>query len=323
MTRVLQIAAAKVTRLSPQNARARLDSLARLAPPGLGVTRRRARVGGVPGEWIVPRGWRDGLTFLHFHGGGYALCSALTHRLMVSDIARATGARGLAVEHRLAPEHPYPAAIEDCVAAYRGVLGQGVPWRKLFLTGDSAGAALAIEVMVRAREDGLPLPLAAVLMSPWADLECRGATMESNAPYDYLSAGVVRSFAGFYLAGHDPHDRRVSPVHADLTGLPRTLIQAGGAEVFLADIVRLKEKAESDGVDVTFQCWDGMVHAFQGFTLFLPEARAAMAAIGDFVRTVGAEDATARLGGGGETEGRTPSAAPPLPLPPPLRPRDP
>lgn len=267
-------------------------------------------VGGVPGEWFTPHGWREGFTFMHYHGGGYALCSSITHRLMISDLVRATGARGFAVEYRLAPENPFPAGFQDCVAAYLGALTQGVPPERLILTGDSAGAALAIAVMVHLRDHGHPLPCAAVLMSPWADLELQGATISSNEQYDYLSADVLRLFADLYLAGEDPRDQRASPVNADLAGLPRLLIQAGGSEMFLADIIRLKHKAEADGVDVTFQSWEGMVHAFQGFTLFLPEAREAIAAIGDFVRSV-AEPPVAIDRRGGAERGARNLARPP------------
>ena len=272
------------TRLSPQKARSSLDSLAKLTPPSFGIKKERAEVGGVPCEWFTPSDWDGRVTFIHLHGGGYALCSSITHRLMISDMIRATGARGLGVEYRLAPEHPFPAGFKDCVATYLGVLNQGVDARGLLLTGDSAGAALAVAVMVHLREQGHPMPRAAVLMSPWTDLACPGATIEAHSAYDYLNAKVLRFFADLYLDGHDPQDERASPVHADLTGLPPMLIQAGGAEMFLADIIRLKDKARKAGVDVTFQPWEGMVHAFQGFTLFLPEARDAFKAIGEFVR---------------------------------------
>lgn len=283
MARTLQIAANRVTSFSPQKARTSLDSLARLAPPSFGIDRERAEVGGVPCEWFTPANWDGKRTFVHLHGGGYALCSSVTHRLMISDMVRATGARGLAVEYRLAPEHPFPAGFKDCIAAYLGVLNQGVGPRGLFVTGDSAGAALAVALLVHLRDHEHPLPRAAVLMSPWTDLNCPGATIEAHSAYDYLNAKVLKFFADLYLDGHDPMDERASPVHAELSGLPPLLIQAGSAEMFLTDIVRLRDRAAAAGVDVTYQPWEGMVHAFQGFTLFLPEARAAFKAIGEFV----------------------------------------
>lgn len=284
LARALQIAASHVTRLSPRRARSSLDALAQLAPPVRGVSRQRATVGGVPGEWYRPRGWSDGVTFIHYHGGGYALCSSRTHRMMISDLARAIGARGLGVEYRLSPEHPYPAGFDDCFSAYLGVLNQGVEPRELLLSGDSAGGALALAVMQQCRQEGHPLPRGAVLMSPWPDLTLQGETISSHDAYDYLNADVLRFFAGLYLEGHDPLDPLVSPRYADLSGLPPLLIQAGGSEMFLADIIALRDRAKADGVEVTFEVWDGMVHAFQGFTLFLPEARRAFKSVARWVR---------------------------------------
>jgi acetyl esterase/lipase len=241
-------------------------------------------VGGIRCEWFVPNGWNDGPTFLHVHGGGYALCSSITHRTMISDIARAAGARGLGVDYRLAPEHPFPAGIDDCESAYHGLLQQGVPPGKLVLSGDSAGGAIVLATLLRLREQALPLPRAAVLLSPWADLSFVRGGSTRQAPFDYIQLDFMRFFAGIYLAGEDPANPFASPINADLTGLPPLLIQAGSAEILLPDIARLARRAEEYGVDVTLQVYEGMVHAFQGFTLFLPEARLAMTAIGRFIR---------------------------------------
>lgn len=284
MVGALSVAAQHVTGFSPQKARSHLDLIARLAPPVLGISRERAFVGGVKGEWFRPWGWRDGVTFIHYHGGGYALCSSITHRMMISDISRAAKARGLSVDYRLAPEHPFPAAIDDCESAYDGLLQQGLDPRRLVLTGDSAGGALVLATLVRLRERKAPMPAACVLMSPWVDLACRGKTIETNAPYDYIGVDFMRVYASHYLDGVSLENSAASPIHASLEGLPPMLIQAGGAEMLLSDIEAFSSQAEAAGVDVTLQVWEGMVHAFQGFTFVLSEAREAMTAIGDFIQ---------------------------------------
>lgn len=280
----LQTAARQVTRLSPQSVRASLDTLAALAPYAPGVTRRRATVGGVACEWFVPRRWQSGVTFLHLHGGGYAMCSTITHRMMITDLAVASGARGLGINYRLAPEHPFPAALDDSESVYHAVLQQGVPPSRVVLTGDSAGGALVLATMVRLREKGLPLPAAAVLMSPWVDIACPGPTFRDHAAFDYLPVPKLRLYATLYCGDEPTRSAFVSPIHADLAGLPPLLVQAGGAEVMLSDITTFEARARAAGLDVTFQVWDGMPHAFQGFTLFLPEAREAMRAAGAFIR---------------------------------------
>jgi acetyl esterase/lipase len=204
--------------------------------------------------------------------------------MMISDISRAAQARGLGVDYRLAPEHPFPAAIDDCESAYDGLLQQGIDPRRLVLTGDSAGGALVLSTLVRLKERGAPLPAACVLMSPWVDLACSGESVESNASYDYLGLEFMRAYASHYLDGESLENSAASPIHASLEGLPPMLVQAGGAEMLLSDIKAFCARAEEAGVDVTLQVWDGMVHAFQGFTFVLPEARDAMAAIGDFIQ---------------------------------------
>jgi monoterpene epsilon-lactone hydrolase len=284
LTRALATAAKRVTQYSPRRARTHLDLLARLSPPILGVSREQAVVGGVSGEWFYPRGWRGGINVLHLHGGGYALCSSITHRMMISELCRASMARGFGADYRLAPEHPFPAAIDDCEAVYEGLLHQGVDPERLVISGDSAGGALVIATMVRLRNRGLPLPAAGVLMSPWVDLTCKGKTVEAHASSDYLGVEFMQAYAGLYLGQESATNHFASPIHADLSGLPPLLIQAGGAEMLLADIVDFKDRAEAAGLDVTLQVWEEMVHAFQGFTLFLPEARQAIEAAGAYIR---------------------------------------
>lgn len=232
---------------------------------------------------------------MHFHGGGYALCSSTTHRMMISEIARASGARGLGVDYRLAPEHPYPAALDDCESAYHGILRRGVSPNKLLISGDSAGGALALATLIRLKEQGLPLPRALVLLSPWVDLECHGETVISNAEYDYLHIDFMKFFADIYLDGEEASQATTSPINADLSGFPQMLIHAGSSELMYSDIQRFAERARQAGVEVDLTIWDGMVHAFQGFTLFIPEARDAVSSIGDYFKRLEREDAQRSL----------------------------
>jgi acetyl esterase/lipase len=208
---------------------------------------------------------------------------------MISEMVRASGATGVGLNFRLAPEYPYPASLEDAVAGYCGLLADGVDPRHLVVTGDSAGGALAVSLMVRLRDEGIALPRAALLMSPWVDLTCPGETMVTNAACDYLEPSFLRIFAAWYIGGlpqslSDRDRARTSPTEADLQGLPPLLIHAGGAEVFLSDIETFACRARAAGVEVNLRVWEGMVHAFQGFTLFLEPAREAMADIGQFLR---------------------------------------
>ncbi len=289
LMRALQITAHPLAMMPFARLRALLDGLAmfapRFAPHVAGIRCRRERIGGVPCQWFVPSNWQnDMISFVHFHGGGFSVCSTRTHHLMISELALAMGARGLGVNFRLAPEHPFPSAVEDCVSVYRALLHSGVDANQLILTGDSAGGALVLSTMLCLREAGLPQPRAGILISPFTDLECGGKSMVTNAPYDYLTPEALRFHAATYLQGQDPRHPIASPLHADLSGLPPLLIHAGGAEVLLSSIMHLAAHGAACGVDVQFQVWNGMVHAWHGFSFFLAEAQEALDAIGTYVR---------------------------------------
>ena len=263
------------TRLNP-----RLAARVKLTPLCLGA---------VTAESHTPAGWTDASpTILYLHGGGYAFCSPASHRDVAARIAIASGARCIVIDYRLAPEHPYPAALEDCLAAYHALLASGLPPSRLLFAGDSAGGGLSLATMLRLRDAGEPLPVAAVLTSPWVDLTCQGSTIDSHAAYDYVQRETLELFARTYLGGTDPRSPYVSPVHADLSGLPPLLIHAGGAEALRWEIERLAERARAAGVEVTLWVAEGMIHAFHGFAPVLPEARRAIRAIGEFVRQCGA-----------------------------------
>jgi monoterpene epsilon-lactone hydrolase len=253
-------------------------------PPPTDVEIQPVNAGGVPAEWVIPPA-TAGRTIVYFHGGGYVVGGPKAYREMVSHIARAAQAQALAIDYRLAPEHPYPAAVEDAVAAYRWLLGQGVEPGRTVFAGDSAGGGLAVATLVALHARGHRLPAAGVCICPWVDLEITGKSMDTNADADPLvKRDVVTNMAAAYLQGQDPRTPLASPLHAELGGVPPLLIQAGTAETLLDDASRLAERARIAGVDVTFEPWPDMIHVWQWFGSFLPEARQAIDRIGEFIR---------------------------------------
>lgn len=254
-------------------------------PPPADVDIQPVNAGGVPAEWVIPPGPTAGRTILYFHGGGYVVGSPKDYREMVSHIARAAQARALTLDYRLAPENPHPAAVEDAVAAYRWLRGTGVEPGRTVLAGDSAGGGLTVATLVSLRSHGDPLPAGGVCLCPWVDLEITGKSMEEKADVDPLvKREVVTNMAAAYLQGQDPRTPLASPLYADLRGLPPLLIQAGTSETLLDDASRLGERAKMAGVDAAFEAWPDMIHVWQWFGSFLPEARQAIDRVGEFIR---------------------------------------
>lgn len=273
------------------------------------VVHEHGTLAGLRTEEFVPHGWAEANgTILYLHGGGYIVCSPATHRDLVSRIAASSGARAIAIDYRKAPEHPFPAAIDDSIAAYRELLSRGNEATRLFLGGDSAGGGLVLAVLQRIREEGLPMPLGGILLSPWCDLEATGESVQQNARFDYLSPDGLEYGAKLYLQGGDRRHPYVSAVHADFRGFPPLLIQSGSAELFLSENTRLAARAAESGVDVVHEVEPGMVHVFQAFASFLPECEPAILRIGAFVRQRIGRDPTTRLaesGHGKSLEGVT------------------
>jgi acetyl esterase/lipase len=239
--------------------------------------------GGVPGEWITTPGAADERVIFYLHGGGYVLGSVNTHRELISRLSRAAGARALAIDYRLAPESPFPAAVHDSVAAYRWLLSQGVGPGHIVVGGDSAGGGLTVAMLMAIRDaDGL-LPAAGVCISPWADMECTSVIERAKTDGMIQPEGIL-GMAKAYLGGADPRTPLASPIFADLKGLPPLLIQVGGAEELLDDSTRLTERAEAAGVDVTLESWEDMFHVWHFYAGMLPEAQQAIDRIGEFVR---------------------------------------
>jgi acetyl esterase/lipase len=256
--------------------------------PAADATITPAEVGGVPGKWVSVPG-SGSTVILHLHAGGYLIGSSQSHRDLAARIGRAAGARVFLADYRLAPEHPYPAALDDALAAYRGLLAQGVDPRDLVVSGDSAGGGLALATLVALRDAGDPLPAAGVHLSAWADLSMSGDSMTANEPLDPLvNRELLKQMADGYLGEHDPTDPLVSPVFADLAGLPPLFLQGGSSEVLESDSVRIADRVRAAGGEAELQIGYEMVHVFQMFADQLPEAELAIEQIGRFVRrTVG------------------------------------
>ena len=237
---------------------------------------------GVPAEWIERTESNLGV-ILYLHGGAYALGSITGHREWTARLAQATRMRCLALNYRLAPEHPFPAALEDAIASYHWLLAQGVEPSDIIIAGDSAGGGLALSTLVKLRDAGEQLPAGAVCLSPWTDLVLTGASIHSKAKADFiLNRDSLQKYAGYYAAQHHVANPWISPLYADLTGFPPLLIQAGSDEILLNDATRLAEKARAVGVDVHLEIWDEMFHVFQLFS-FLPETKQAVSQIAAFV----------------------------------------
>lgn len=248
------------------------------------ATSERVSANGVDAEWIAAPGARADRVFLYFHGGGYRLGSVTSHRTLIANISRASGCRALGVNYRLAPEHQFPAPVDDAVAAYRWVLDQGVASQHIALVGDSAGGGLALAACLALRDRGLPRPAAVVALSPWTDLEATGETYTSRADADPIhQRPMILGMAKGYLGAANARDPLASPLHGTLEGLPPLLIQVGDRETVLDDSRMFAEKALAARVKVDLQVWDGMIHVFQLYASELAEARQAIDSIGKFL----------------------------------------
>lgn len=240
---------------------------------------------GVPAEWIAAPDMRWGRTILYLHGGGFRTGSINSHRDLIQRLSIAAEARILAIDYRLSPEHPFPAAVDDALAAYRWLIGQGLPAATIAVAGDSAGGGLALSLLLAARAGCLPLPGAVHLMSPWTDLTASGASYATRAERDPINQrAMVLGLAKGYLGSHgDARDPLASPLLGDLGGLPPLLVQCGGREIILDDSVVLVERAKAAGVEATLDLFEDMIHVFQMFDE-LPDAAIALKRAGAFLQ---------------------------------------
>lgn len=285
ITQMLRAQRVREEGLDFATARAIMDGTATFFPTPDDVTCEPADCNGVQGEWISAPGADQETVVYYLHGGGYTMGSITSHRQLISRISRATGARALAINYRLAPENPYPAGLEDALTAYRWLLTQGIDPSRITIGGDSAGGGLTLATLISLRDAGDPIPAAAVAISPWTDLTSSGESIKTRAEVDpMIDPSQANLAVDAYCAGRDPNDPIISPVFADLSGLPPMLIQVGDHEVLLDDSTRVEKNAKAAGVDATLEVWDEMFHVWHFWASMLPEAQQAIDRIGDFIR---------------------------------------
>ena len=249
------------------------------------VTVQPVDANGVKAEWTSTPDADASSVILYLHGGGYVICSLQSHRHLVAEVGRAAGTRTLAIDYRLAPEHPFPAAVEDTVAAYRYLLDRGIRPERIALAGDSAGGGLVVGAMLAFREAGLPMPGCGWCISPWVDMEALGASFVDRAEADpTVQKATIEMMAQWYLGGADPRHPHAAPIYGDLRGLPPLLIQVGAVETLLDDSIALARKAGTADVPVELQIWPEMIHIWHIFFPMLSAGRRAIAAGGSFVR---------------------------------------
>jgi monoterpene epsilon-lactone hydrolase len=265
--------------------RQRLDAVGAASPPAHDIKLEAVDAGGVAAEWSLAPGSDASRVLIFLHGGGYCSGSIVSHRGMVTEIGRTAQVRTLALGYRLAPEHPFPAALEDAVAAYQFLLAQGIAPGHIAIGGDSAGGGLTLACMLKLHAAGLPLPACAWLVSPWVDLAMTGTSLAETADVDPLiQKPYLEELATAYLAGTDAAEPLVSPLRADLHGLPPLLVQVGSAETLLDDAVRIARQAAVADVPVTLEVWPHMIHAWHLWAAQLTDGRRAITSAGSFIR---------------------------------------
>jgi len=270
---------------SVEEARAGFEQVASMFPVDADIKREAVSAGGIKAEWVSAPDADAGRAVLYLHGGGYVIGSINTHRSLAARLSRASGARVLVIDYRLAPEHPHPAAVDDAVAAYRWMLAHGLKPARITVAGDSAGGGLTVATLLAIRDAKLPLPGAGACLSPWVDLEGIGESMTTKAGVDPIvqKTGLLQ-MAAAYLGGKEPRTPLAAPLYADLSGLPPLLIQVGTAETLLDDASRLAERARKAGVTVSYEPWESMIHVWHLFAPMLDEGQQAIDRIGEFVR---------------------------------------
>jgi len=251
-------------------------------PEGINVT--PLSVAGIPAEWICPADKNKDAVIFYTHGGGYVSGSCSDHRHFVAKFVKGTGLPALLFEYRLAPEYPYPAALDDSLAAYRWLLASGVSPKRIVIAGESAGGGLGLALMLALRDKGLPLPAAAVALSPYTDLKLTGESMRTKVKVCMSPVGMSQVCSKYYAGDNDPGLPYISPLYGDLHGLPPIYISVGEDETMLDDSTRFAEKARAAGVDVTLRVAEGMVHCYPLFAPLFPEATQAMDKICEFIK---------------------------------------
>jgi len=278
----------------PAALRAKMNRMsAKTGAPAAGVRAEKVNAGGVPAEWLLPEGNSQG-ALLYLHGGGYIVGSIDTHRSLASRIAKESGLRTLIIDYRLAPEHPYPAGLDDAATAYRWLVASGIAPEEITISGDSAGGGMALALLMKLRAEGDKLPAAAALLSPWSDLTMSGHSHYTHTKRDpMLTMSALLAMARHYLQSTSPAEPLVSPLYGDFAGLPPLLIHVGENEILLDDASRVAAKAKAAGVAVEYKSWPGVMHVFQAVPQ-IPEGRAAVSEIATFLSGRVAKDAGAK-----------------------------
>jgi len=282
----LRLAGSPFDRSTPlEDQRAYLERQGRRVPVSREVKVQSTSIGPTHAEWLRPREARRDAALLYLHGGGYTMGSCNTHRALVARIAAAAGVSALLIDYRLAPEHPFPAALTDAKNAYGWLVHRGLEAGRIAVIGDSAGGGLAAALAVGLRDQGQPLPGALVCMSPWLDLTMSGETMKTCARADPLITWETSVLnARRYVGDHHPKEPLISPLFANPAGLPDMYIQVGQHEVLRSDSERFATSARQAGVNVRFEVWPGMWHVWHAWAPWVPEAGRAIRLIGGFVR---------------------------------------
>ncbi|MEH6548975.1 MAG: alpha/beta hydrolase [Pseudomonadales bacterium] len=261
------------------------NSCKRMPAPPPEADYEQIRIGGLRAYWVRYKGCNKGKAIMYLHGGGFMFGGTMTtHKDLVWRLSKAAQAPVLSVEYRLAPEHPFPQGLDDCIAAYRWLLDRYDP-QSLAIAGDSAGGNLTCASLLRIRDEGLPLPAAGVALSPWTDMLCTGESIKTNLHKDKLIPGEgLKEGVDYYLQGADPSDPYASPYYGDQHGLPPMLFQVGSEEVLLDDSRRLARKMEEARVPVVLDIWEGLPHVWQALSMLIPEGKMAIDRIGIFLR---------------------------------------
>jgi monoterpene epsilon-lactone hydrolase len=263
-----------------------MDQLGLMTKPPKDMKNVPVIAGNVPAEWITTPNSESQKVILYLHGGGYVAGSIATYRDLVTRISMASKARILILEYQLAPEFPFPSCIEDAFSAYKWLIfAQKIDPKNIIIAGDSAGGGLTLALLIKLRDEELPMPIAAVCLSPWTDLAGTGDSLKNNAKIDpFISKEFWEISAKSYLGTIDPKNPLASPLYANLKGLPPIFIQVGTSEVLLDDSIRFTERAKAAGIDVRLKIWKDMIHIFAIFAALAPESRKAIEEIGEFIR---------------------------------------
>ncbi len=284
ITAIRTMLAAMPTAQSIAEMRAGYDAIGDQFPMAADVGIRATKAGGVQAEWTSTPGAASDAALLYLHGGGYVIGSIASHRHLASELGRSAGISALALDYRLAPESPFPAAVDDALAGYKYLLDEGIKPGRIAIAGDSAGGGLTVALLLAIKAAGLPQPACAVAISPWVDMEGLGRSMDSKAAADpMVQKEPLMAWAALYLNGADARTPLAAPLYGDLAGIAPLLIQVGSDETLLDDAVRLAGAAGHAGVPVRLEIAPDMIHVWHFFHLVLPEARAANAVAGRFI----------------------------------------